>query len=255
MNKLLTWILFVGSVFAVWQGVASFLVSPAVFASPIEVLTALPRVFGPDTGDLITGGNSLDVWSTLWRSLLAFLCSVPLGVSAGFLVFYGGRAAAPTRLTLDFLRSIPATALVPVFIILVGINDQTKVVVGAFSSALVIALATIAGLEARNTTRLGVARVFGLTRLKRLYLLDLPEASPQIFVGLRAGISLALVLVVVSEMLIGGSRGLGRVIYDMSSTDDKPKMYAAMVVTGAIGYLFNSLLILCEHRLLHWKGR
>src|SRR5688572_1012790 len=135
MRKALSWVVFFGLAFAVWQAAATFRwVSPAALASPIEVLTAMPRVFGPSTDNLITGGNLLDVWATGWRSLVAFLISVPIGVTAGFLVFYGRGASAPARLTLDFLRSIPATALVPVFIVIVGINEQTRVAVGAFSS-------------------------------------------------------------------------------------------------------------------------
>lgn len=256
MKVAFAWVAFAVVIIGGWHLVwVTGVVSPAALASPYEVLLAFPRLFGPETPNPLTTGNRPDVWSTAWRSLFAFMVSVPVGVGLGFIVFFARDLAVPARVLLDFLRSVPATALVPVFIILVGIDDTTKVVVGAFSSALVIALSTVAGLQARNQTRVAVAEVLGVSATRRLYLLDLPDSAAQIFVGLRAGISLALVLVVVTEMLIGANRGLGKVISDMRFTDDRPKMYAAIIVTGALGYLYNYALIWTERRLIHWKGK
>src|SRR5205085_7751478 len=98
----------------------------------------------------------------------------------------------------DFLRSIPATALIPIFIIIFGIGDTAKIAAGIFSSSLVICLATLQGLKNRNRTRVETARFIGLSKLRQYILLDLPESLVQIFTGLRAGASLALILVVVS---------------------------------------------------------
>jgi NitT/TauT family transport system permease protein len=200
-------------------------------------------------------GNLPDVWSTISRSVMAFAISVPIGLVVGFLIFFGGQARPPAEFLLDFLRSIPATALVPLFLIIYGIGDTTKIAVGAFSSALVICLSVMAGLRGRSSTRLGVARTLGLTGMKRMILLDLPEAAPQLFLGMRTGISLALILVVVSEMLIGSNRGLGKVIADMRYTDDTPRLYAAIIVAGAIGFLFNVIVAFAEQQLVHWRGR
>ena len=88
-----------------------------------------------------------------------------------------------------------------------------------------------------------------------MVLLDLPEAAPQLFLGMRTGISLALILVVVSEMLIGSNRGLGKVIADMRYTDDTPRLYAAIVVAGAIGFFYNALVAFAEQQLVHWRGK
>lgn len=242
------WVCFVAGFVLLWQCVIwGQVVSPAAIASPSEVLLSIPIV-------LSTSGNLLDVASTAWYSMAAFLFSVPIGIVGGVCVFYAGRVNDPAIFTLDFLRSIPATALVPVFLIIVGVNDGTKVVIGAFSSSLVICLATITGLHGRNTTRIGVAKLLGISGTRKLLLLDLPEAAPHIFLGLRTGISLAFVLVVVTEMLIGSNRGLGKVIADMRYTDDKGRLFAAILVAGVIGYLFNLLLRTLERRLIHWRG-
>ncbi len=247
--KLLSWLIFFGLVYLVWEGAFALnLVSPAALARPAEVIQALPKV-------LSISGNLPDVWSTVSRSVLAFAISVPIGLFLGFLIFFANSARQPAEFLLDFLRSIPATALVPVFLIIYGIGDTTKIAVGVFSSSLVICLSVLTGLHGRSSTRLGVARTLGLTGLKRMVLLDLPEAAPQVFLGMRTGISLSLILVVVSEMLIGSNRGLGKVIADMRYTDDTPRLYAAIVVAGAIGYFYNAFIAFAEQRLIHWRGQ
>ena len=248
-RSILAWFLFFGVAVLIWEGALSLkLVSPAALAHPGEVIRSLPKV-------LAVSGNLGDVWSTISRSALAFLISVPVGVAAGFLIFFGGKSRQPAEFAVDFLRSIPATALVPVFLIIYGIGDTTKIAVGTFSSALVICLSALAGLRGRSSTRLGVAHTLGFKGIKRMVLLDIPEAAPQLFLGMRTGISLALILVVVSEMLIGSNRGLGKVIADMRYTDDTPRLYAALFVAGVIGFLYNALVAFAERHLLHWRGR
>jgi NitT/TauT family transport system permease protein len=247
-RAILSWVIFIAGIVLVWQlALVNGLVSRAALASPLEVFLSIPRVIGPS-------GNLPDVASTMWYSLLAFVISVPCGIGIGFVIFFGGRVSAPAHFLLDFLRSVPATALVPVFLILTGIGNSTKVVVGTFSSTLIICLATIAGLQGRNATRVGIARILGITGLRRLLLLDIPEAAPQLFLGLRAGISLALVLVVVSEMMIGANFGLGKVIADMRYTDDKGRMYAAIIVAGVVGYGYNLALAWLERWIIHWRN-
>lgn len=235
-------------VLAAWElALRAGLVSPAALAYPSEVLYALPSVLSPS-------GNGADVLSTLTRSLLAFLLSIPCGITCGTVIYFAGSARAPAEFALDFLRSIPATAMVPVFLILCGVGDSTKIAAGAFSSTLIICLSTVAGLRGRNATRIGVARTLEIDGFRRLLLVDLPEAASQIFLGMRTGISLALILVIVSEMLIGSNRGLGKVIADMRYTDDKGRLYAAILMSGVIGYGFNWVLAAIEKSVVHWRG-
>lgn len=231
----------------IWEFVLrAGIVSPAVLAYPIEVVRVFPELFNP-------GINGPDLSSTVIRSLSAFLLSIPCGIVAGVLIFNSGVMQRSAKFVLDFFRSIPATALVPVFLILYGTGDTTKVAVGTFSSALVICLATVTGLERRNATRLAVAHLLGVRGVRRILYVDLPEAAPELFLGMRAGISLALILVVVSEMLIGSNRGLGRVIADMLYTDDKGRMYAAIILIGIVGYTYNLFLGALERRGLWWR--
>ncbi|MBS1983441.1 MAG: ABC transporter permease subunit [Bdellovibrionales bacterium] len=224
------------------------LVSPAALAAPHEILLAIPRVFSPS-------GGLLDVLSTTWFTLVAFVASVPLGVICGALAFYPQSTRTLLTVAIDYFRSIPASALAPIFIVLVGIDSRAKVAAAVFSSTLVIALSTVTGLRGLSVTRAHVTRSLALPKWKRVLLIELPEVAESIFLGLRTGLSLSLILVVVAEMLIGANRGLGRLIGDNRYTDDKPLMYAALVVSGLIGFGLNSLLIVAQRRALHWKGK
>jgi NitT/TauT family transport system permease protein len=249
ITRALIWLASITLAVSVWYGVLrAGLVSPAVLATPKEVVVSFPRLILPSYG-------LADTLATIERSLVAFAISVPIGIAVGMCIFFGGHMRSPAEFGLDFVRSIPATALVPVFLIVFGVDDTAKVSVGAFSSALVISVSTVAGLSSINSTRAAVATTLGISNLRRLLLLDIPEASPQIFLGFRTGVSLALILVIVAEMFIGTSRGLGRVISDMRFSDDKGLLYAAIVATGIIGFAYNHVIRAIEGVVLHWRGQ
>ena len=246
-NRIITSILFFSTLLGIWYLIFYFkLRSPAVLPSPFEVLSSFPSFFLD---------KYVDIFSTVRKSIVAFVLSVPIGIVSGYLIFYARRLRYPNELLLDFLRSIPATALIPIFMMVFGANDTTKIAIGTFSSALIICLSTIQGLKNRNITRLQISSIIGLSNLKRFLYIDIPESLSQIFIGLRAGVSLALILVVVSEMFIGSNNGLGKVINDTQYSDAIPKVYCALIVTGVVGYLFNYTLILAEKKIMHWQGQ
>lgn len=246
-NKFVISVLFFAILIGLWQLIFYLkLKSPAVLPSPIEVFTSFPSFFIDKFTDII---------STIRKSIEAFILSVPIGIISGYLIFYGKKLRYSNELLLDFLRSIPATALIPIFMMVFGANDTTKIAVGTFSSSLIICLSTIQGLKNRNITRLHISKIIGLSNIKRFFFIDIPESLSQIFIGLRAGVSLALILVVVSEMFIGSNDGLGKVINDTQYSDAIPKVYCALIVTGIIGYLYNYVLILIEKKYVHWQGQ
>jgi NitT/TauT family transport system permease protein len=245
-SKIIITILFFSALIGLWE-IIFYLKwkSPAVLPSPIEVFLSFQSFFS----DKYT-----DIFSTIKKSTEAFILSVPIGIIAGYLIFYAKKLRYSNELFLDFLRSIPATALIPIFMMVFGANDTTKIAIGTFSSSLIICLSTIQGLKNRNITRLQISNIIGLSNFKRFLYIDIPESLSQIFIGLRAGVSLALILVVVSEMFIGSEKGLGKVINDTQYSDAIPKVYCALIVTGIIGYLYNYLIILLEKKIIHWQG-
>jgi NitT/TauT family transport system permease protein len=95
----------------------------------------------------------------------------------------------------------------------------------------------------------------GASRIRVLWDVMLLESLPQTFVGLRNGVSLALVIVVVAEMFIGSTDGLGQRVFEAQQLFDMPDMYAAIFAAGALGYGFNLLFLTIERRFVHWSGK
>ena len=81
------------------------------------------------------------------------------------------------------------------------------------------------------------------------------ESLPQTFIGLRSGISIALVIVIVAEMFIGTEQGLGKRIIDAQQILNVQDMYASILLTGLLGYSLNMLFLTVEKRLIHWSGK
>ncbi|MCO6438155.1 MAG: ABC transporter permease subunit [Phycisphaerae bacterium] len=243
----MAWLITVAVIAATWEVVVrAKLVSPAMLAAPSEIAMRCDALLRPTA-------HLGDVVSTLAYALSAFTLSVPIGITAGIAIGNRGHASEPLAFILDFLRSIPATALVPVFFLMAGAGAGTKLAAGCFSSSLVVALATLHGMRSIPSTRCETADLLGIEGLRRIWLVTLPSAAREIFLGCRAGVSLALILVVVAEMLIGGNQGLGRVIFDMRYTDDKPLMYAAILTTGVMGYCLNAVVGRFERIVVHWR--
>ena len=82
----------------------------------------------------------------------------------------------------------------------------------------------------------------------------LPESLTYIFAGLRIAVSYGMVIVIFSEMFVGTDSGLGRRIIDTQTVYKIPEMYAAIIVTGLIGYALNKFAIYTEKRIIHWKA-
>ncbi len=237
------------SLIILWEVVYRLqIISPSIICSPLDVLKAFPSLFSKK--EFLP-----DLLSTVSKSLQAFLYSIPIGLIIGFLIFNSGRTKFANEFSLDFLRSIPATALIPFFLIVFGIGEETKIAIGTFSSALVIALSTLIGLKNTNKTRIELAKILKFNALKKYLYVYIPESSREIFIGFRTGVSLALILVVVSEMFIGSNNGLGKVINDMRYRDSVDKLYVAIIATGLVGYIYNLFITLVENKIIHWKGK
>jgi len=222
-------------------------VSPAAFARPWEIVGELPKFINPSH-------HLGDVVATLWRTLAAFAIAAPIGLGAGVVVVKANRVRGQAEFVIEFLRSIPATSLIPLFMLFFGPKGASKIAVGAFSGALAIALSVIVGYRNLDPDRMQVADLLGLKGLRRTCLYELPEISPSLVVGARTAVSLCLILVVVAEMFIGSQSGLGRVIQDKRYSDAVPLVYAAILVTGVVGFAINFIFHRIETRLRRLNG-
>nr|VFJ95351.1 MAG: NitT/TauT family transport system permease protein [Candidatus Kentron sp. H]VFJ96109.1 MAG: NitT/TauT family transport system permease protein [Candidatus Kentron sp. H]VFK02170.1 MAG: NitT/TauT family transport system permease protein [Candidatus Kentron sp. H] len=232
-----------------WWGIASAgIVNPLFLPSPVEVFKTL--------GTIVVGNQmTMDILFTLGRTIIGFLISAVLGITFGLIVGIDRRVYSYFEFIIDFLRSIPATALFPLFILFFGVGDVAKITAVVFSCSLIVLINTGYGVMNSRKTRLLMVQMYGASRYQRFTKVVLPEALPQIFVGLRTAISIALILVVVTEMFIGTTVGLGYRIYNAQMIYRTSEMYAAILLTGILGYALNQLFAFVEKRLIHWGER
>jgi len=237
------------ALFALWYAVyAAGLVTPKLLPSPLRTAEAIWI-------NSLDGGLPADFWRTLDRTLRAFAIAALAGVPFGIVVGASEKVYRSIEFLIDFFRSTPATAMFPLFMIIFGLGDFAKVAVAAFAAWLVILFNVAYGVMNSRPTRVLAARVMGASRLRIFKDVLFYECLPQTFVGLRTGVSLALVVIVVAEMFIGSDNGLGKRIIDSQITFDLPQLYGTILVSGVLGYGLNLTFFALEKWLVHWSGR
>jgi NitT/TauT family transport system permease protein len=204
---------------------------------------------------LTQGSLGRDFVATVGRSLVGFTAAGILGVPFGLLIGRSRMLAQATQPTIDFFRSVPATALFPLFLFFFGLGDAAKIAIVIYACALIILVNTAYGARQVKDLRILSAQVMGATRRDIFWSIVLPESAPGIFAGLRIALSLSFVLIVVTEMFIGTTVGLGYQIMNSQLVYRIPDMYAGIVLAGLTGYIANLVLVRLEARILHWVGK
>ncbi len=239
-------LLFLGCLLGAWAAVTGLrLIDSLVLPSPWSVIRAVPG--------MLRERLLADIGLTLGRVLAALLFACVLGIPAGLFLGYRKRTYAVLEGPLHALRSIPASALFPLFLIVAGVGETSIVALAAYPSLLVILVNAVSGAALANQRRLYQARLLNLSALRMVSDVLFYEALPNIFDGIRTAVSYSLVLVIAVEMFIGlGERGLGRGIYLYQSTYRIPETYGAIMIAGMIGVLLNWVVTKAQNRMLRW---
>jgi NitT/TauT family transport system permease protein len=143
----------------------------------------------------------------------------------------------------------------PLFLLVFGIGDGSKIAISCFISFWVILVNSAYGSLHGSKIRLRVAESLKIDNWQLFSKIVFMDALPQIFIGLRIGLSLSLIAVVVSEMFIGSNIGLGQKIYDSYLTYETSYLYAWLIITGFTGYLLNKIFTRIERNTVHWVGK
>jgi ABC-type nitrate/sulfonate/bicarbonate transport system permease component len=192
-----------------------------------------------------------DVVPSLVRMGVGFGIAVVVAIAAGLLLGMSRRSRVATAPIVEFLRSIPPPALLPFAILVIGVGNSMKVFIIAFVCIWPILLNTIAGVTGVDPTLRETTRVYGIARRDRLWHVMLPAASPQIFAGMRTSLSLALILMVISEM-VASTNGIGYFVLQSQRTFAIPEMWSGILLLGILGYTLNAAFVLIERRVLRW---
>lgn len=219
--------------------------------------TLLPslRVISISFTKLVFTGHVLpDIGMTLVRALSGFgfaiLIGVPLGICMGmFRPLY-----LATLPLVDFFRSIPVTTLYPVFVLMLGVRDKSKIGMIFTGCVFVVMLNSAYGVLQARQTRRQMASLYGCSGFKLLRWVTFYEALPQTLIGLRVAVSLSLIVAVLGEMFMGCELGLGQRLTDAYTTFAVDRMYALVFLTGIIGFSLNRVFVRLERILVPWAG-
>jgi NitT/TauT family transport system permease protein len=231
---------------ALWEVAPRLGLINAAYLSPFSEV-ALRLASGLLSGELV---HHLLV--SLSRSFSGFVLALgvglPLGVALGWFHKFE-RFADPL---VQLIRQVPAVALLPLFIMLLGVGELSKVVIIFYGAQWAIQLNTVSGVKNVDPLLIKLARSLGLSRLDLFRKIILPAALPTIFTGLRLSATRSILIIVAAEMM-GGKSGIGYVLKNSEYNYDIVTMYAAIMLLALVGLSTNYLLIGLESRFSSWK--
>ncbi|WP_411035906.1 ABC transporter permease [Shinella sp. BYT-45] len=220
-------------------------VNPAVFPPLDVILVAL-------WNSLASGALIDDIGISLQRSGIAFAAAVLIGIPLGLVMGQARIVEQALDPLLQFFRQTSALALYPVFILLLGLGETSKVFVIFWATLFPILLATIGGVKEVDTKLIEMARTYGASRLTIFRRVVLPASVPAIFVGLRLSATTALLLLIAAEM-IGANKGIGFQVMNAQYNFQIPLMFAAILLLALLGLVANAVLVLLQRKLCRWS--
>ena len=183
--------------------------------------------------------------------LLGLAIAVLLGVLAGIALGSVPLVRAATSSTIEFLRPIPSVALIPLVVVLYGSTVTSTLVLVVYAAFWQVLVQVLHGVADIDPVAHDTARSYRLGRLARVRYLVWPSALPYVVTGVRLAATVALILTITGELVIG-SPGLGQEIAIARTSGAVPAMYALIVVTGLFGVVANVVTRAAERRALHW---
>ncbi|WP_208542848.1 ABC transporter permease [Nocardioides euryhalodurans] len=249
-----------GNLTRVWRGLAGVVLLAAVwelaprwglldpnFVSPLsEVLGAMGR--------LVESGKLWEhISASLVRSAAGFGLAVATAIPLGAAIAWYTPVRQLLTPVLEAFRNTAALALLPVFMLVFGIGETSKIAIVLFACFFPILLSTIAGVAAVDVQLLRTARVLGLSSVETFRKVVFPAAVPTIFTGIRISGAAAILVLIAAEM-IGATVGIGFLINYSNNNFLIPQMYAAILTTTLLGLAVNYGLVALERRFSRWRA-
>ncbi len=227
----------------IWWAVSTQIPADGV-PSPVEAARAL--------GTLVTTGV---FWAALWQTvqtfLLGILICIVVGVPLGLAIGRSRIATQSTRLSFDFLRTIPPIAILPLVLLLYGPTPIMVLVMVVLGAIWPILIQSVYAAHQTEPQLDDMARAFQITGRRQVLRIFLPGVLPFVLTGLRVGTTICLLLTVTGELL-GGAPGIGSSIITAQQNLNNPQMYAYVVVAALLGLVVNAGFWAAQRRVLHW---
>lgn len=192
-----------------------------------------------------------DVIPSLLRLAAGYFAAVAIAVSLGIVIGQSRALRGLMEPVLEFFRAVPAPVLVPVLIVIAGIGDVMKIAVIAFGCLWPILLNCVTGVRGVDEVLRDTASTIGMGRMSTLRRLTIPAASPHIVAGMRQGLSVGVILMVISEMF-ASTNGLGFTVVQFQRSFAIPEMWSGIIVLGVLGVLLAVIFNVFERRVLSW---
>lgn len=193
----------------------------------------------------------IHVVPSLRNLFVGFFIGIVAGVLIGAFLGASPRVSRYFEPVIDFLRSIPAVATVPIFIIIFGLDANMRIAAIAVGALWPTLLATLQGFRATDLTLLDTGRVFRLTQLQMMWKVRVPNASPMIWSGFQVSLQIAFIVTIASEIL-GSGFGIGA--FTTISIDSFMILdaWTGVILLGLLGFAINIIFDLVERWSLRW---
>jgi len=235
----------IGIVLLLWQLLAmSPLVDGDSLPTPVMVGEALFGLWG-NSAYWTALGTTLRVWAT------GLALSAVIGIPLGLLLGSSLRATQSTRWIIDFFRSIPTIALLPLVLLLFGATSRMEITMIVLAAVWPLLIQSMYAAKQVEPLHKWVVRVFRISTVDRLRYLWVPSVSLFVFTGLRLSATMALLMTISAEYL-GGAPGLGLELSHMEQAFKRPEVFAYAITAGAVGLAINALVVAVQRRLLWW---
>jgi len=239
-----------------WSAIILFLLAweilPRVGAISASFLPPTSQVFTFLVRSLLSGELERHIFISLSRSLAGFALALSIALPLGFLLGWFRTFERYVDPLIQVFRQTSAFALFPLFILVLGIGEVSKIAIIFYGAQWPILLNTISGVKNVDPLLVKSARSMGLSRFALFRKIVLPAALPTIFTGLRLAATFSILIIVSAEMM-GASAGLGYVLSNSQYNFDILRMYSAIISLALIGLGTNYLLVTLEKRLTGWK--
>ncbi|QWU13595.1 NitT/TauT family transport system permease protein [Paenibacillus sophorae] len=201
---------------------------------------------------LVTGQMWPDIGASMQRSASGFAISVLVAIPLGFLTAWSPRVRRVLDPVMQFMRNTPTLALYPVFILVFGLGELSKVAIIFWGGVWPVLMNTVEGVNRTDPLLIKSGRSMGASPLTLFFRIILPSALSFIFTGIRLSASRSIIILVAAEML-GADKGLGFLIFSSEQNYKVEQMYAGIIVLILLGVLVNFLLVRWEKRITRWK--
>jgi taurine transport system permease protein len=232
-------------IFVSWALATHFnLITPFLLPSPFAVARWMMN-------DLVNGNLTYNVAITLYRTMMGFALAAVSGVAIGIVMARVGAVRWFFDPILSIMLPMPKVALLPIFMLWFGLHDSSKILIVAFSASLQIVISTYAAARGVEKELLWSARSLGANEREILREIVLPAALPQVLTGLQIAVPVCLIIVVVTEMVMGG-RGLGDSMLESARYAKTAGVFAGIIEVGLLGFCVIKAMDAIRRRLLRW---